>query len=248
MKVLIVEDEAMARDKLSRCLTSTFPDIEIIGETASVQETLDWLRMPGHTPDIIFMDVELSDGDCFEIFRQCEIKSSVIMTTAYDNYAVKAFEAGSVDYLLKPIDTEALKRAVERCRKRVSHDFDALLRTIGQAPGQDYRRRFVIHLGEQYIPVQTEDVAYFYSESKSSYLVTSDGRRYILDHSLDSLEEELDPKDFFRISRGCIIGLGAIQSITRQGSGRLLVNALPKPEFEMTVSRSRVEDFLRWLD
>jgi len=237
----------MARDRLARTLSSTFPDIEVIGATSSVKETLEWLRAPGHQPDVIFMDVELSDGDCFEIFRQCEISANVIMTTAYDSYAVKAFEAGSIDYLLKPIETDALKRAVERCRRRLSQDFSALLRSLGSTQEQDYRQRFVVHLGEKFIPVQTEEIAYFYSESKSCYLVTSEGMKYIMDYSLDSLAEELDPKAFFRISRSCIIAMSAIKSITRQGAGRLLISARPKPDFEMTVSRARVEDFLDWL-
>jgi len=249
MKALIVEDEKMARDNLARTLSSLFPDIEVVGAAASVAETLRWLRDPANAADVIFMDVELSDGDCFEVFRQEKVKAKVIMTTAYDSYAVKAFEAGSVDYLLKPIEPAALRRAVERCRERGSGvDIDAVLRALGRAGAPQYKERFVVSVGESIIPVSTSDIAYFYSKDKYNYLTASDGTSYIIDSSLDTIADELDPKKFFRISRGCIVALPAIRSITRQFGGRLRISAEPGPPFEMTVARARVEDFLAWLE
>jgi DNA-binding LytR/AlgR family response regulator len=248
MKALIVEDEVMARDNLARTLLANFPDVEIIGTAASVAETLRWLRDPSHEADIIFMDVELSDGDCFEIFRQQEVKAKVIMTTAYDNYAVKAFEAGSVDYLLKPIDPTALKRAVDRCRERSGGvDVEALMRALGRKGAPEYKERFIVSIGERIIPVNTSDIAYFFSKDKYNYLTTNDGAQYIVDSSMDSLAEELDPAKFFRISRGCIVSLPAIRSVTRQFGGRLRIDAEPGPPFEMNVARARVDDFLAWL-
>ncbi len=247
MKALIVEDEKMARDNLARTLTTLFPDIEIAGTTASVAETLRLLRDPAFAADVIFMDVELSDGDCFEVFRQENVRAKVIMTTAYDNYAVKAFEAGSIDYLLKPIEPAALRRAVERCRERASGvDIDALMRALGRGAPQ-YKERFVVSIGEKIIPVATSDIAYFYSRDKYNYLAAADGTHYIVDSSLDMIADELDPARFFRISRGCIVALPAIRSITRQLGGRLRITAEPAPPFEMTVARARVEDFLSWL-
>ena len=250
MKALIVEDERMARDNLARTLSSLFPDIDVVGATASVAETLRWLRDPANSADIIFMDVELSDGDCFEIFRQEKVTAKVIMTTAYDSYAVKAFEAGSVDYLLKPIEPAALRRAVERCRERSSGvDIDALMRALGRGgDAVQYKQRFVVNVGERIIPVNASDIAYFYSKDKYNYLASSDGSHYIIDASLDTISEELDPKKFFRISRGCIVALTAIRSITRQFGGRLRISAEPGPPFEMTVARARVDDFLAWLE
>ena len=248
MKALIVEDEKMARDNLARTISSLFPDIEVVGTSASVAETLRWLRDPSCIADIIFMDVELSDGDCFEIFRQEKVTAKVIMTTAYDSYAVKAFEAGSIDYLLKPIDPAALRRAVERCRERTSGvDLDALMRALGRSDSPAYKERFIVSVGERIIPVKTSDIAYFYSKDKYNYLAGRDGSHYIIDSSIDSLADELDPKKFFRISRGCIVALGAIRSVTRQFGGRLRVEAEPGPPFEMTVARARVDDFLAWL-
>lgn len=249
MKALIVEDEKMARDKLARTITSNFPDIEVVGMTASVAETLRWLRDPANVADVIFMDVELSDGDCFEIFRQQKVTAKVIMTTAYDSYAVKAFEAGSIDYLLKPVEPAALQRAVERCRERAGGvDVDALLRSLGRASGPAYKERFVVSVGDRIIPVNVSDIAYFYSKDKYNYLAASDGSHYIIDSSMDTLEEELDPKRFFRISRGCIVALGAIRSITRQLGGRLRITAEPAPPLDLTVARARVDDFLSWLE
>lgn len=248
MKALIVEDEKMARDNLARTLTTLFPDIEIVGSAASVAETLRLLRDPAFAADVIFMDVELSDGDCFEVFRQEKVKAKVIMTTAYDNYAVKAFEAGSIDYLLKPIEPAALRRAVERCRERASGvDIDALMRALGRGAPQ-YKERFVVSIGENIIPVATSDIAYFHSKDKYNYLTVTDGTHYIVDSSLDTIAEEIDPSRFFRISRGCIVALPAIRSITRQFGGRLRITAEPAPPFEMTVARARVEDFLSWLE
>ncbi len=247
MKALIVEDEKMARDNLARTLTTLFPDIEIAGTASSVAETLRLLRDPAFAADVIFMDVELSDGDCFEVFRQENVRAKVIMTTAYDNYAVKAFEAGSIDYLLKPIEPAALRRAVERCRERASGvDIDALMRALGRGAPQ-YKERFVVSIGEKIIPVATSDIAYFYSRDKYNYLAAADGTHYIVDSSLDTIADELDPARFFRISRGCIVALPAIRSITRQLGGRLRITAEPAPPFEMTVARARVEDFLSWL-
>ena len=249
MKVLIVEDELMARESLARTIREHFPDLEIIGMTSSVRETLVFLE--GHSPDLIFMDVELSDGNCFEIFRRAHVSADVVMTTAYDNYAVKAFEAGSVDYLLKPVELSEVARAVERCRHRTEKvDITALLSALGQqgAGGRSYRSRFIVHLGEKIIPLNTSDIAYFYSENKSNYIASTSGARYIFDASMDSISEELDPRVFFRISRSCIVSMNAIRSITRQSGGRLLVNAEPAPSFEMTVSRARVDDFLKWIE
>ena len=251
MKILIVEDEIMAQKSLTRVLTQNFPDMEIIGYTSSVKGTVEWLRNPDNVADIIFMDVELSDGECFEIFRQTEIKAKVIMTTAYDSYALKAFEAGSIDYLLKPIDLSALKRAVARCRMSGGQiDVESLLKAVGGGtpPKKEYKERYIVRFNDRIVPLLTSNIAYIYSEDKTNYLVTSDDKRYIIDCSLDVISEELNPDEFFRISRSCIISMKSITSIIKQQGGRLRVVAKPEPSFEMTVSRSRVDDFLEWLE
>lgn len=249
-KVLIVEDEIMAQKSLIRVLSQHFPDMSVVGTTASVKSTVAWLQDPANTADIIFMDVELSDGVCFEIFRQVEVKAKVIMTTAYDSYALKAFETGSIDYLLKPVDSAALKRAVARCRMSGGQiDVEALMKAVGnQNDKKEYKERFIIRFNDRIIPLQTSNIAFVYSEEKNNYLVTFDNHKYIIDSSLDVISEELNPEEFFRISRSCIVSMKSIRSIIKQAGGRLKVFSEPEPSFEMTVSRSRVDDFLAWLE
>lgn len=250
MNVLIVEDEIMAQKSLTRVLTLNFSDMTIVGCTTSVKSTVSWLKTPGNHADIIFMDVELADGVCFEIFRQVEVKAKVIMTTAYDSYALKAFEAGSVDYLLKPIDTSSLKRAVARCRMSGGQvDAEALLKAIGGgAPKKEYKERYIVRFNDRIVPLLTSNIAYVYSEDKNNYLVTFDDQHYVIDSSLDVISEELNPEQFFRISRSCIVQMKAITSIIKQAGGRLRIVPEPESSFEMTVSRSRVDDFLTWLE
>ena len=251
MKVLIVEDEIMAQKSLVRLLSQNFPDVTVVDILSSVKGTVAWLKENPDAVDVIFMDVELSDGVCFEIFRQANVKAKVIMTTAYDHYAVKAFEAGSVDYLLKPIDSTALKRAVARCRMSGGViDVDQLLKAVGNGSEakKDYKERYIVKFNDRIVPLLTSAIAYIYSEDKNNYLLTFDGQHYVIDSSLDVIYEDLNPRDFFRISRGCIMSLKAIRSIVKQPGGRLRIVSEPEPPFEMTVSRSRVDDFLAWLE
>ena len=247
MKALIVEDEPRAQRALENLLKANFPEVEVIGRAASVKETVDWLA--GNRPDVIFMDVELADGACFDIFAQTSVDAQVVMTTAYDNYAVKAFEVNSVDYLLKPVDVEELKRAVARVAQRLAAggphiDFDAVREAIRP------REKFLIRLNDRIVPVSVRDIAYFYSEAKSTFIVTRDGKNYVLDDSLDAIEAGLDPKAFFRISRGAIIAENVIDSASKLLGGRLrltLANGIPTAT-DLTVSRARADAFLEWLE
>lgn len=248
MKAFIIEDEIMAQKSLIRALSHSFPEIEVIGTATSVKSAVSWLK--GNAPDIIFMDVELADGICFEIFRQVDVRAKVIMTTAYDHYALKAFEAGSIDYLLKPIEAEQLKRAVARCRMSGGRiDIESLARALeGVGVHKAYKERIIVRFNDRIIPLPTSGIAYIFSEDKNNYLVNFDGQRYILDSSLDVIMKELDPEYFFRISRSCIISLKAIDTIVKQMGGRLKLVVHPEPSFEMTVSRSRTDDFMQWLE
>ena len=253
MNVLIIEDEIMAQKSLTRVLTQNFPDMNIVAYLDSVKGAVDWIDKNGDSVDIIFMDVELCDGVCFEIFKQVDVKAKVIMTTAYDSYALKAFEAGSVDYLLKPIEAEPLRRAVARCRMSGGKvDIEALLKMMGKdphnAPAKAYKERYIIRFNDRIVPLNISDIAYVYSEEKNNYLVTTDGQKYIIDSSLDVMNEELNPNVFFKISRSCIVAKSSIKSITKQPGGRLRIDTKPTPPYEMTVSRSRVDDFLAWLE
>jgi DNA-binding LytR/AlgR family response regulator len=248
MRVLIIEDETMARRSLEKILENNFPDIAIVGECGSVKDSVAWLRENPGKADVIFMDVELSDGECFEIFRQVDVTSHVVMTTAYDNYAVKAFEAGSVDYLLKPIDLGPLKRAVDRCRTSSSSlDVERILAALGtRRPEPGYKERFLVHFNDRIVPVRTDQIAYFFSEDKNNHVVTRDGAVYIIDGSLDLITEGLDPERFFRISRSCVFAKDEVRSVTKLPGGRLRITpATTVPRTfgnapDMVVSRSMI--------
>lgn len=254
LKVLIVEDELPSRENLAKALGRLFDDMEIVGAEDSVAGTVDFLKNPDNAVDIIFMDVELSDGMCFDIFERTEVRAAVVITTAYDSYAIRAFRIDSVDYILKPLDENELRRAVERCRRSIAADrarqpidISALRAALaGREPA--YKRRFVIRIGDRIAVVNSADIAYFYSEDKSTMLMTSDGRRYIVDQSLDAVSESVDPDNFFRISRSCIVSIGSIVSITKHLNNRLKVALRPQPDFDAFVSRFRIGDFMDWLE
>lgn len=288
MKALIVEDEPRAQRVLENLLRTNFPEVQVVGITSSVKETLAWLGR--ESADVIFLDVELSDGNCFDLFAQTEISAQVVMTTAYDNYAVKAFEVGSVDYLLKPIETEDLRRAVERVKARLGNppaqvDFQRILESFqaeaaraaeGQAgtvgggstgaqargrrddlaPGETSpatvrpKDRFLIRLNDRIVPVHVHDIAYFHSEAKNTYIVTRNNRTYVLDDSLDTIETSLPSKDFFRISRSCIVAEEVIDSVSKLLGGRLRLSLKPglTATADLTVSRARADAFLAWLE
>ena len=250
MRVLIIEDEIMAQNSLIRVLSQNFPELKVVGTATSVKGAVSWLKDPSNSADIIFMDVELADGVCFEIFRQIEVNAKVIMTTAYDSYALKAFEAGSGDYILKPIELADLKRAVGRCvAKKEGFDYEALAKALGvKETKKEYKEKYIVRFNDRIVPLQTANIAFIYSEEKNNYLTTFDGERYIIDSSLDVISDELNPDSFFRISRSCIVNTKAILSIIKQAGGRLLIKSNPPASFEMTVSRSRVDDFLDWLE
>lgn len=255
MEALIIEDEKLARLRLSKMLETVAPDIDVVGMTKSVKESVEWLKSRDRAPDVIFMDVELEDGTCFEIFHQCHIASNVVMVTAYNKYAISAFEVGCVDYLLKPIDQEMLNRSVERCRtNRNVVDAERLLSALGRvlvrsdagAVPVGYRKRFVVKTEEQFIPVDTRDVAYIYSEDRANWIVTTEGERFNVNLPLDLIADQLSPFEFFRISRTCIISAAAIRSIVRLKNGRLRIITDNKAWCDLTVSRTRSADFLVW--
>lgn len=247
MKALIIEDEPRARDHMVHLLTENFPQVEVVGAVGSIKESVQWLSTH-ESPDVIFMDVELSDGISFDILTKVDISSPVVMTTAYDQYAVQAFEVHALDYLLKPIGLTELKRAISRVEsgQAVKPSTEVVRNLINQVR----KEKFLIRLNNRIVPVRTADIAYFYSEAKNSFIVTTSGASYVMDESLDTIAESLDPSAFFRISRSCIISEQVIDSISKLMGGRLRVTLRPgiPAATDFTVSRARVEDFLNWLE
>ena len=253
--VIIVEDERLAQANLRRALERDFSNLDIVGMFDSVASTVEWLKNRDNHADIIFMDVELSDGMCFDIFSQVDITAKVVITTAFDSYAVKAFRINSIDYLLKPINPEELAAAVNRCCEALSLSnhkediFDVVtLREALSPESAHHKKRFSVKYGDRLSIINAEHIAYFYVEDKSSYLVTTENRSYVLDSSLDTISEQVDPERFFRISRHCVVAIDAISSISKHPSNRLKVSLLPKPQFDVFVSRSRTADFMEWLE
>ncbi|MBO5733159.1 MAG: response regulator transcription factor [Alistipes sp.] len=255
MKVLIVEDEIPAQITLKKLIDKCCPDSQIVMTRTSVNSTVKWLEENPNGADVIFMDVELSDGICFEIFEKVKISANVIITTAYDNYAINAFKINSLDYLLKPIVEEELQRAWKRCVERIEahHEpnIEALLdivSKVGTQTEKEYKKRFIVKAGEKIVIIPVDDIAYCYSEDKSTYAVCRNGTRRLLDYSLDTVQEMLDPKLFFRISRSCIVSINSIENISKHLGTRLKLQLNPKADEDVVVSRSRTSDFLEWLD
>lgn len=253
MKVFIIEDEIPTQINLKRALRLNFDDIDFVGTADSIVSAVDWLSNPANQADIVFMDVELSDGVCFEIFNRVKIEAKVIITTAYDNYAIKAFKCNCVDYLLKPIDNRELIVAVERCRalieaQPIEDTIEINPQTQPSLTQKEYKQRFVVKIGDHIIVIPIEDIAYFISKEKTSYIVTKDAKSYIADYSLDTIETLLDPKYFFRVSRACITHISAIATIAKHFSGRIRITLNPKQAEDVFISRVRTNDFMRWIN
>lgn len=249
MKALIIEDEIPAQIQLERLIGQTFPSLEVIAKIDSVNGAVSWLSE--NTPDLIFMDVELSDGQCFEIFKKIEIKAPVIITTAYNNYAIKAFKVNSIDYLLKPIDKTEFIAAVEKSIKLIEKplpDYSKIEELFTRSMPKEYKKRFTVRIGDKILILNLSDIAYFYSEEKATFITTIEGKRYISDLTLDALEEMLNPKEFFRLTRGCIANIQSIKTVSRYFNSRLKVSLIPTLDQEILVSRIRIPQFMAWLE
>lgn len=249
MKILIIEDEIPAQFQLERLIIAHFPEAEIVGKLDSVKSSVKWLTK--NRPDLIFMDVELSDGQCFEIFRQIKMDVPVIMTTAYSDYAIKAFKVNSIDYLLKPLDDDEFVNAVKKAKRIKSNDipdfqnFEALL---SKNLPKEYRERFVVKLADQIKVIGIDEIAFFMAEEKVTFIVTNSGKRYLAEFSLDSIEDQLNPKKFFRLSRNCMASIHSVKSVSKYFNSRLKIKLEPSTTEEIMISRIRVHDFMKWLE
>jgi two-component system response regulator LytT len=250
MTTIIIEDEKPAARLLQRKLEKLGVKAEIM--LHSVEEAIEWFSANQH-PELIFLDIQLSDGLSFEIFETIEINSAVIFTTAYDEYALKAFKLNSIDYLLKPIDEDDLAAAVAKFQARLPQpeplklDFESIKSMLGSSSDKAFKKRFTIRIGQHLKIIPTADIECFYSENKGTYIHTADNRDYLIESTLEVLEQELDPKEFFRVSRKFIVPLNAIAEITIYSNSRLKI-ALPTYKAdEVIVSREKVNDFKSWL-
>lgn len=258
IKVLIIEDEKFAQDELKRFLEQVEGyEIEVLDCLESIEDAVEWFES-NEEPDIVFMDVQLSDGLSFEIFNQKKITCAVIFITAFESYALRAFKVNSIDYLLKPVDKDQLKEALgkyksiknkfsiqegsvldsEQVNKLLNLNLDAV----------EYKKRFIIRTGDRLRHISVDDIAYFYSENDYTYLVAKENTKFIIDFKLEELIALLDPVDFFRLSRKFIANIHAIKLVNKYFNSRLEVIIEPEPKDQILISRVRVPNFIEWLE
>ncbi|WKZ58323.1 MAG: LytTR family DNA-binding domain-containing protein [Cyclobacteriaceae bacterium] len=252
MNVLIIEDEIQAARRLENLINELLPQAIISGRTDSVKSAVKWFNNNPH-PDLIFMDIQLGDGLSFEIFEMTTISAPVIFTTAYDEYALKAFKVNSIDYILKPVDKDELRGALEKFNTlKLTNvgkvDFSNSITQVMELLTKKYKERFVIKVGEHLRTVEVKDILYFFSSDKATFCTTREGRSHILDFTLDQLELMVNPEEFFRINRKYLVGTAAIQDIISHTNSRLKLILKDCPDQDIIVSRERVQEFKQWLD
>ena len=252
MNILIVEDEELAVKKLQKTLANVDPSAHVVGVTDSIKGTVDWLQSNSNA-DLILMDIELADGQSFEVFNQVEVKAPVIFTTSYDEYALKAFKVNSVDYLLKPIQTEDLQAALAKYRKltdgkKTDLNLESLVKQLQQQlQPKEYRKRFLVKHAQKLVSVDVDEIAYFYSDGRLNFFKTLDNKKYVVDYTMEELEDMLDPDKFFRICRSFYVAIEAIEKIDDYFGNRLILQLKPAVDKEALVSREKVSDFKKWM-
>ena len=251
MQVLVIEDEKPSARRLQRMLNNL--GIEVSTLLHSVKESIEWFKDNKH-PDLIFLDIQLSDGLSFEIFEAVKITSPIIFTTAYDEYALQAFKLNSIDYLLKPIDDEELEVAINQYKvqlprnQAVNIDFDDIKKMLTNPIEREYKKRFSIKVGQHLKLINIDEIECIYSENKGTYLHTTGGRHYLLDTTLEKLEGELEPQTFFRINRKFFVNIHAIKDMISYTNSRLQIKLNSFKDQDVIVARERVKDFKAWLE
>ncbi|MBE7653483.1 LytR/AlgR family response regulator transcription factor [Tenacibaculum finnmarkense] len=251
MNVIIIEDEKPAARRLKRMLSEL--NIEAKTMLHSVEESINWFQNNEH-PDLIFLDIQLSDGLSFEIFEEIEVKSAIIFTTAYDEYALKTFKLNSIDYLLKPLDQDELKVAFDKFKEHqpkksdIKINIDAIRELLVNPVDRKFKKRFTIKVGQHIKMIPIDQIVCLYSENKATYIHTNTNRNYLIDNSLEYWQEQLNPEYFFRVNRTFIIHVNAIKDIISYTNSRLQLVLHFYDESEIIVSRERVKVFKNWID
>lgn len=250
MNVIIIEDEKPSARRLQRMLAEI--NIEALAMLHSVEESVNWFKTNEH-PDLILLDIQLSDGLSFEIFEQVAVKSAIIFTTAYDEYALKAFKLNSIDYLLKPIDDEELENAIDKFKinkqssSNVQLNIEQIQKLLVNPLDRGFKERFTVKIGQHLKIIPIEDIECFYSENKGTYIFTSDKREYLIDMTLEQLDTMLNPTKFFRVSRKFFVNINQIKDIISYTNSRLKIILNNFSEHEIIVSREKVKDFKNWI-
>lgn len=257
MKVFIVEDEELAVKKLRKTLEMVDETAEVVGVADGIRTSVNWLQS-NPSPDLILMDIELCDGQSFEIFDKVQIKSTVIFTTSYDEYALKAFKVNSIDYLLKPVQKDDLKAALDKLKhmkemygkqhESTALNVESLVKELQQKlQPKEFRKRFLVKHAQKLVSVDVEEIAYFYSDGRLNFFKTYDNRKFVVDYTMDELEDMLDPARYFRISRSFYVSINSIDQIHDYFGNRLLLHLKPVVDKESIVSREKVTDFKLWM-
>jgi two-component system, LytTR family, response regulator LytT len=248
MRTVIIEDEKLAADNLELMLHSIDSGIQVYAKIESVRNAVKWLS--SNSCDLIFLDIQLSDGNSFSIFEQLDVKTPVIFITAYDQFAIKAFKHNSIDYLLKPVNKDDLAQSIRKYKEYFQvhqiPDFKALLETIRNPA--NYQERFLINAGQKLRSIKCSEVAYFYVWSKGVFLCTRENKHYDINYTLENIQDMLDPKLFFRVNRQFIVNIEVIENLVTVSKNRLKLNINPKPEEEIIVSVNNIHDFKLWLN
>lgn len=259
MKILIIEDEELAVKKLKKTLAAVDEDATVAGTADSIKSAVEWLQ-ENSQPDLILMDIELADGQSFEIFNLIEVKSPVVFTTSYDEYALKAFKVNSIDYLLKPVQQDELAAALSKYKKLKNtyagkettapdgFNLDSLVKELQQKlQPKEYRKRFLVKQGQKLVSVDIEEIAYFFSDGRLNFFKTNDNRKFVVDYTMDDLEEMLDPESYFRISRSFYVSIASVDKIDDYFGNRLILGLRPAVDKEALVSREKVTEFKKWM-
>jgi two-component system LytT family response regulator len=252
MKIAIIEDEKPAASMLEMLIKKIDPSTQVLAVIPSVAKSVEWLKNNAQQVDVIFMDIQLTDGICFEIFKEIQVAKPIIFTTAYDEYALEAFKVNSIDYLLKPVKLEALTQSINKLRAlqptlqtTTIPDYKELLNLLTQKQ-QSYPPRIMVKVGEHIKSIKLEDTTLFFAEGRTVFIVTNEKRKYIVDYTLEELTSMLDPKLFFRCNRTYIININAITDVVVYSSTRLKIRLPKEFEDEIIVSRERVPLFKSW--
>ncbi|SMO67965.1 LytR/AlgR family response regulator transcription factor [Gracilimonas mengyeensis] len=248
MNILIIEDEAPAAKHIKRLIGKIKPEAMVLGPIESIGKAVEWFQS-NSKPDLVLCDIQLADGLSFKIFDQVSVEAPLIFITAYDQFAIRAFKLNSIDYLLKPVDPEELKHAMQQVEKRQASSISAeTIQALLQSTQKKYKSRFMVKLGEVIKSIKTEEVLYIYSQDKATYLHTVAKKNYIVDYALSDLEEVLNPRKFFRLNRQYIASIEAIQDVLIYSNSRLKITLAQCDDDSILVSRNRVDDFKRWMD
>ncbi|PZR31749.1 MAG: DNA-binding response regulator [Azospira oryzae] len=254
MKVLIVEDETPAAEKLERYLQKYSTGITVIEKTGSIEETSSWLKAHQAEVDLIFMDIQLKDGLSFQIFQEVKVVKPVIFITAYNEFALDAFKVNGIDYLLKPVtftDLSASLKKLESLSEQLRWSdakAEKVVSTFTETPAVSYKNRFMVKLGDHIRSITSDQISFFFADGRDVYLITHQQRKFIIDYTLENLDEVLDPKIFYRVNRSYILNISAIQDVIVYSNSRLKITSNIKWEDEIIVSREKVSEFKEWFD